>query len=60
LCGGLIVLSYLPLKVQLITMGFVGLAGAYPLAKRITNYPQIVLGIAFNSGIIIGSLTINP
>lgn len=41
-------------------MGFVGLAGAYPLAKRITNYPQIVLGIAFNSGIIIGSLTINP
>ena len=41
-------------------MGFVALAGVYPLAKRIINYPQIVLGIAFNSGIIIGSLTINP
>lgn len=41
-------------------MGIVGIAGVYPLAKRYTNYPQLVLGIAFNSGVIIGSLTMNP
>ena len=41
-------------------MGVVGLAGVYPLTKRITNYPQLVLGIAFNTGVIIGSLSLNP
>ena len=41
-------------------MGIVGIAGVYPLAKRYTNYPQMILGIAFNSGVIIGSLTMNP
>lgn len=41
-------------------MGIVMLAGLYPLAKRYTNYPQIVLGIGFNSGIIIAALTGNP
>ena len=41
-------------------MGIVGLAGVYPLAKRYTNYPQLVLAVAFNSGVIIGSLTLNP
>lgn len=42
------------------TFLMVGISGAYPLAKRFTNYPQVVLGIAFNSGIIIGALTSNP
>ena len=42
------------------TMGVVALAGVYPLTKRITNYPQLVLGLAFNSGVIIGSLGLNP
>ncbi len=43
-----------------LTFAFVGLGGLYPLAKRYTNYPQLILGIAYNSGIIIGSLTANP
>lgn len=38
----------------------VGISAVYPLAKRFTNYPQLVLGMAFNSGIIIGSLTASP
>jgi 4-hydroxybenzoate polyprenyltransferase len=38
----------------------VALGGLYPLAKRYTDYPQFVLGMGFNSGIIIGSLAINP
>ncbi len=42
------------------TFGFVALGGLYPLAKRYTDYPQFVLGMGFNSGIIIGSLTANP
>lgn len=42
------------------TFGIVALAGLYPLAKRFTYYPQIVLGVGFNSGIIIAALTTNP
>lgn len=37
-----------------------GLSGSfYPLAKRYTYYPQVVLGICFNSGLIISSLVLN-
>ena len=42
------------------TFGFVALGALYPLAKRYTNYPQFILGMGYNSGIIIGSLTMNP
>lgn len=42
------------------TFGFVALAGLYPLAKRYTNYPQFVLGMGYNAGIIIGCLTASP
>lgn len=41
------------------TFGFVALGGLYPLAKRYTNYPQLVLGMCFNSGVIIACLTAN-
>lgn len=59
LCGGLYVLTQLPTPALLFTLSIVGLAAAYPLAKRYTNYPQLILGIGFNSGIIIGALTSN-
>jgi 4-hydroxybenzoate polyprenyltransferase len=42
------------------TFGFFGLSSLYPLAKRYTNYPQFVLALCFNSGVIIGCLTANP
>jgi len=60
LCGGLVVLFNMPFKAIITAFAFVGLGGIYPLAKRYTNYPQFVLGMAFNSGIIIGSLAVNP
>ncbi len=30
----------------------------YPLMKRFTNYPQVILGLIFNSGIILSNLVI--
>jgi 4-hydroxybenzoate polyprenyltransferase len=57
LSAGLLVLFNMPLPIVMLTFGFVALSGIYPLAKRYTNYPQFVLGMAFNSGIIIGCLT---
>ena len=59
LCGGLFVLFHLPLPALLFTFSVVGLSAVYPLAKRYTNYPQFVLGLGFNSGIIIAALTSN-
>ena len=35
------------------------LTGLYPLAKRVTNYPQIVLGCAFSWGIIMAFPALN-
>ena len=31
----------------------------YPLFKRVTNFPQVILGLIFNWGILIGFLTQN-
>lgn len=50
----------LPYPALITTFGFVTLGALYPLAKRFTNYPQFVLGMAYNSGIIIGCLTTDP
>lgn len=53
-------LTQLPLPALLATFAILPVAGLYPLAKRYTKYPQFVLGTAFNSGIIIGALTLSP
>lgn len=60
LLGGLYVLTQLPLPALVATFGILPVAALYPLAKRYTRYPQLVLGLAFNSGVIIGALTVNP
>jgi len=60
LCGGLYVLTQLPIPALLATFSILPVAALYPLAKRYTKYPQFVLGLAFNSGVIIGALTLNP
>lgn len=60
LCGGLYVLTQLPIPALIATFSILPVAALYPLAKRYTNYPQFVLGLAFNSGVIIGALTLNP
>ena len=55
-----IVFLHLPFNMKMFTLGIIGIASVYPLAKRYTNYPQFILGIAFNSGLIIGAYTLNP
>ena len=51
---GLIVVSALhPYSVAL-AFGVVPFAAAYPLAKRYTFYPQVVLGMVFNWGVFVG------
>ena len=59
LCGVLFVLANMNLSAIAVTFGFVGIAAVYPLAKRYTNYPQFVLGMCFNSGVIIACMTAN-
>lgn len=56
---GLIIL--LQFNQRTILSGFVALSLVvlYPLAKRFTNYPQIILGAAFNFGIIMAVLALN-
>jgi 4-hydroxybenzoate polyprenyltransferase len=54
------VLTQLPIPALVATFAILPVAALYPLAKRYTNYPQFVLGLAFNSGVIIGALTLNP
>jgi len=59
LCLGFIILIQLP-KMAII-LGFLSLIPVvlYPLAKRVTWYPQAVLGLTFNFGALIGAATIN-
>ena len=54
-----IVFWQLPATIKIFTLGMIGMAGVYPLMKRYTNYPQLVLGLVFNSGVIISALTID-
>ncbi|CAG7727305.1 unnamed protein product [Allacma fusca] len=35
-------------------VGSLGLVVLYPLAKRVTNWPQAILGLTFNTGILVG------
>lgn len=54
LAGGLLTLAFMKkVAIQQSLMIF-PFAMAYPLAKRYTNYAQVVLGLCFNSGVFIG------
>lgn len=57
ICGLVILLQF---NKQAITSGFIALflAMTYPLMKRVTYYPQIFLGVAFNFGILMSGLAI--
>ncbi len=59
LLAGLFIL--LQFNFYVIVSGFVavGLLAFYPLMKRLTFYPQIFLGFAFNYGILMADLAIN-
>ena len=53
---GLLVLTQIPLISIYAAFGIIPIVIAYPLMKRYTNYPQVVLGTAFNWGVIVGYL----
>tara|TARA_B100000579_G_scaffold339467_1_gene290866 strand:+ start:542 stop:1411 length:870 start_codon:yes stop_codon:yes gene_type:complete len=56
---GLFVVIQFNLKAILFSFFIIPLVIVYPLLKRITFFPQIILGIVFNWGIVIGFLTQN-
>lgn len=57
---GSVILWQLPLRCWLISgIGFLLLL-IYPLMKRLTDWPQVILGFAFNIGIWIGAATQLP
>jgi len=49
-----IVFSLIPETAQLYALAGAMLLFIYPFMKRITYYPQVVLGLAFNTGVLVG------
>ncbi|PGG97974.1 4-hydroxybenzoate polyprenyl transferase [Helicocarpus griseus UAMH5409] len=59
LLGGLGVLLQFPTQCLWYGIPSLLLVGTYPLAKRVTNYPQFVLGLTFSWGAIMGFPALN-
>jgi len=57
---GLAVWWQLPPLGRAFSIGALILAIVYPFSKRFVRWPQIVLGLAFNSGVLIAWASINP
>lgn len=53
LVGLAVVLNFNPFAVVL-SFGSLAVVALYPLAKRVTNWPQVVLGFAFSWGALVG------
>lgn len=51
---GFLVLIQLPMQAVWIGIAALPLIIAYPLAKRLTGYPQIILGITYSWGVLLG------
>jgi 4-hydroxybenzoate polyprenyltransferase len=51
---GLVILIQLPIEAIVIGIAALPLIVAYPLAKRFTGYPQIILGITYSWGALLG------
>ncbi len=51
---GLAVLIQLPVEAVTVGIAALPLIVAYPLAKRLTGYPQIILGITYSWGVLLG------
>lgn len=59
LLAGLGVLIQFPFQCLFYGIPSLLLVGSYPLAKRVTNYPQVVLGLTFSWGAIMGFPALN-
>ena len=55
---GLAVLLTMPVYAMITTLLSLGLVIIYPFMKRITDFPQLVLGLAFNWGVWVGYTTV--
>ena len=60
LSGGLVVLSFLPMRAWAASFAVFPLVIIYPLLKRFSNLPQVLLGLIFNIGVIIAWLSFFP
>lgn len=60
LCGGLIVWWFLSDLGKLLSLVALGLLFLYPYTKRFFVFPQLILGFAFNAGILIAVAEIKP
>lgn len=56
--GGAVVLWALPQKVFVVGLGGLALLFIYPWMKRVTFWPQFVLGLAFNWGVWMGWMSL--
>ena len=54
---GLLVLLQLPFKAWIVGLLSIPLIICYPLAKRVTKWPQVILGLAFSWGILLGAVS---
>src|SRR4051794_34811917 len=52
-CGLLVILQF-DLNSIALALASISLVVSYPLCKRFTNYPQVILGMAFNWGALLG------
>lgn len=55
-----ILVLFLNLKTIILSIGAFCLAAIYPFMKRITDMPQVVLGIAFSFGILMAFSSVQP
>lgn len=58
--GGLAVLLALPFRCWPLSLVGLALLALYPFMKRITHWPQLILGFAFNWGVIFGAAATVP
>jgi 4-hydroxybenzoate polyprenyltransferase len=58
--GGLAVLLLLPIRCWPLSLLGLALLATYPFMKRITYWPQLMLGFAFNLGVIFGVIALLP
>lgn len=54
---GFFILLQLPFKAWIMGLSSIPLIICYPLAKRVTKWPQVVLGLAFSWGVLLGAVS---
>ena len=56
---GLVIVIQFSVKVIFLSFLIIPLVISYPLFKRFTNYPQVILGVVFNWGVFVGFFSQN-